>query len=58
VDQWCAPEWEETHNACRERRLMMQGVPHHQGSLTLDEYARKWVREFIYSFQRSNLHDF
>ncbi|XP_066392147.1 uncharacterized protein [Miscanthus floridulus] len=35
VDKWCSPEWSETHTACRERRLMMTGAPHHQGNLTL-----------------------
>jgi len=30
----------ETHNACRERRLMMLGVPHHQGSRSLSGYAQ------------------
>jgi hypothetical protein len=24
--------------------LMMQGAPHHQGNLTLNAYAAKWVR--------------
>ncbi|GJM84644.1 hypothetical protein PR202_ga00333 [Eleusine coracana subsp. coracana] len=35
-------QWEEQHNACREHRLMMQGAPHHQGSLTLSDYASRW----------------
>ncbi|XP_072148972.1 uncharacterized protein [Setaria viridis] len=42
VDKWCNPKWEETHNACRDRRLLMPGAPHHQGNLSLDEYAAKW----------------
>jgi hypothetical protein len=50
VDKWCAAEWEETHNAYRERRLMMLGAPHHQGNLILDGYAARWVvNSFIYS---------
>jgi hypothetical protein len=44
VDKWCSVGWLEKHNAYRERRLMMQGAPHHQGNLTLNAYAAKWVR--------------
>ncbi|KAK3125237.1 hypothetical protein QOZ80_7BG0602150 [Eleusine coracana subsp. coracana] len=40
--KWVDPQWEEQHNAYRERRLMMQGAPHHQGSLTHSEYASRW----------------
>jgi len=47
VDKWCDLDWEEMHNACREQRLMMPGAPHHQGRLSLDEDAARWVREFI-----------
>jgi hypothetical protein len=36
--------------ARRERCLMMTGVPHYQGNLTLNQYAQRWVREFIYLF--------
>jgi hypothetical protein len=50
VDKWCGPEWAETHNAARERRLMMPGVPHHQGSRILTAYGQAWVREFISLF--------
>ncbi|KAK3124641.1 hypothetical protein QOZ80_7BG0589810 [Eleusine coracana subsp. coracana] len=42
VAKWVDPQWEEQHNACWERRLMMQGAPHHKGSLTLSEYASRW----------------
>ncbi|GJN28718.1 hypothetical protein PR202_gb16875 [Eleusine coracana subsp. coracana] len=42
VAKWVDPQWEEQRNACRERRLMMQGTPHHQGSLTLSKYASRW----------------
>ena len=58
MDKWCSPEWSETHAACRERHLMMTGAPHHQGNLTLAEYAERWVRDFIYVFQRLLLHSF
>jgi hypothetical protein len=27
VDRWCSAEWDEAHNASRERRMMMQGPP-------------------------------
>ena len=50
VDRWCDPTWEENHNACRERRLLMPGAPHHQGNLNLSEYVTRWVREFISLF--------
>jgi hypothetical protein len=29
VDRWCSPEWDEAHNASRERRMMMEGPSHH-----------------------------
>ncbi|TVU48953.1 hypothetical protein EJB05_00239, partial [Eragrostis curvula] len=42
VDKWCAENWAATHEACRQRRLLMQGPSHHQGSLSLNEYAAKY----------------
>ncbi|TVU01194.1 hypothetical protein EJB05_53353 [Eragrostis curvula] len=43
VDRWCAEDWVERHEACRQRRLMMQGASHHQGSLSLSEYAARYA---------------
>ncbi|TVU13163.1 hypothetical protein EJB05_40695, partial [Eragrostis curvula] len=41
--RWCDPEWwEQTHKAARERRLKMAGPAHHQGSQSLNQYAKKW----------------
>ncbi|CAN6238247.1 unnamed protein product [Urochloa humidicola] len=42
VDKWCDAGWVEQHDICRQRRLMMPGASHHQGSLTLDEYSERW----------------
>ncbi|XP_021321590.1 uncharacterized protein LOC110437462 [Sorghum bicolor] len=42
VDRWFDPEWQEAHNQGRERRAMMQGPSHHQGSLSLDAWKAKW----------------
>ncbi|TVU49921.1 hypothetical protein EJB05_01263, partial [Eragrostis curvula] len=42
VDKWCAEDWAVRHEACRQRRLLMQGPSHHQGSLSLNEYAAKY----------------
>ncbi|TVU25444.1 hypothetical protein EJB05_27940, partial [Eragrostis curvula] len=42
VDKWCAEDWAARHEACRQRRLLMQGPSHHQGSLSLNEYAAKY----------------
>jgi hypothetical protein len=39
VDRGCSPEWDETHNASQERRLMMHGLSHHHGSRSLGKYA-------------------
>ena len=50
VERWCDPAWQENHNTCRERRLLMSGPTHHQGNLDLSEYAARWVREFISLF--------
>jgi hypothetical protein len=44
------PEWAEAHNAAQERRLLMPGVPHHQGSCSLTAYEQAWVLEFISLF--------
>ncbi|KAL5647207.1 hypothetical protein ACJX0J_041562, partial [Zea mays] len=42
VQRWCSAEWDEAHNASRERRLLMQGPSHHQGSRSLGKYAEAW----------------
>ncbi|TVU11636.1 hypothetical protein EJB05_45232, partial [Eragrostis curvula] len=42
VDKWCREDWEAMNEACRQRRLLMQGPAHHQGSLSLNEYAAKY----------------
>ena len=43
VDEWTGPEWQATHEAARERRLMMGGAAHHQGSVPLATYAARYV---------------
>ncbi|TVU25197.1 hypothetical protein EJB05_27685, partial [Eragrostis curvula] len=43
VDKWCAEDWAERHEACRQHRLLMQGASHHQGSLSLSEYAARYA---------------
>jgi hypothetical protein len=48
VDRWCSAEWDEAHNASRERRMMMQGPSHHQGSRSLGQYAEAWVCPLFY----------
>jgi hypothetical protein len=48
VERWCLLEWDEAHNASRERRLMMQGPSHHQGSRNLGKYAEAWVHTLFY----------
>jgi hypothetical protein len=45
VDKWFTPEWTEAYNAARQRRALMTGVPHHQGSRSLASYAEAWVLE-------------
>ena len=50
VDKWLDPEWIAQHKACRERRLQMIGVPHHQGNRSLNGYAQTWVRESIFYY--------
>ena len=40
----------ETHNAYRDRRLLMPRASHHQGSLGLDEYRENgYANSFLYS---------
>ena len=53
VDKWLSDEWAEMHIVRRECRLQMPGVPHHQGNLSLDAYAARWVRSTHY-FLNSN----
>jgi hypothetical protein len=48
MDRWCSPEWDEAHNAGRERHLMMQGPSHHQGSRSPSKYVEAWVHPLIY----------
>ena len=50
VDKWISEEWARQHTLCRERRLMMLGPAHHQGSLRLFEYKKTWVSSLISSF--------
>jgi hypothetical protein len=47
MDRWLAPEWAEAHEAARQRRLLMPGVPHHQGNRSLAGYAQAWVRVHV-----------
>ncbi|CAO2202356.1 unnamed protein product [Urochloa humidicola] len=42
VAKWFTPEWQEKHNAGRERRLLMRGPSHHQGSMSNEEYRARW----------------
>jgi hypothetical protein len=39
VDLWFAPDWEAKHLERRERRLKMEGPPHHQGPLNMSPPA-------------------
>jgi len=50
VDKWISEDWARQHALCRERRLMMPGPAHHQGSLSLGEYKNTWVSSLISSF--------
>jgi hypothetical protein len=47
VDRWLAPEWAEAHKAAQQRRLLMPGVPHHQGNRNLVGYAQAWVHVHV-----------
>ena len=50
VDKWISEDWARQHALCRERRLMMPGPAHHQGSLSLGEYKKTWVSSLISPF--------
>ena len=50
VDKWISEDWARQHALCRERRLMMPGPAHHQGSRSLTEYKETWVSSLIFSF--------
>jgi len=42
VNKWMGEEWARQHSLCWERRLMMPGAAHHQGSRSLPEYQEVW----------------
>ena len=48
VERWFTEEYLKMHRDARDRRLLMQGPAHHQGSRNLAGYKQAWVREFIY----------
>ena len=48
VDKWFTEEYQRTHEEARERRSMMTGPAHHQGSRSLAEYKQLWVRGFCF----------
>ena len=43
VNEWCSKEWLAVHNAAKDKRAQMEGVPHHQGSSNLYQFGRNWV---------------
>jgi hypothetical protein len=51
VDKWFTEEYQQAHDAARERRLMMEGPSHHQGQRSLPEYKELWVRGFLIDFE-------
>jgi hypothetical protein len=50
VDKWFTEEYQQAHDAARERCLMMEGPSHHQGQRSLPEYKALWVRGFFDRF--------
>jgi hypothetical protein len=50
VDKWFMEEYQQVHDAARERCLMMEGPTHHQGQQSLPEYKELWVRGFFNRF--------
>jgi hypothetical protein len=48
VNKWFEPDWEAKHLEHRQRRLKMAGPAHHQGSINLREFGRRWVSLFIF----------
>ena len=47
MDKWFTEEWQKVHDDARDRRLVMQGPSHHQGSRSLAEYKELWVSAFL-----------
>jgi len=50
VNKWISEDWARQHALCREHRLMMSGLAHHQVSRNLAEYKETWVSSLISSF--------
>jgi hypothetical protein len=46
VDKWLTEEFVAAHSDASTRRRMMGGPAHHQGSIPLAEYQRRWVCSF------------
>jgi hypothetical protein len=49
MDRWLSEDWADKHNTRRDCHLQMGGAPHHQGNLSLDAYAERWVMIFVFS---------
>jgi hypothetical protein len=43
ASEWLSEDWAAQHQEARDRRMMMQGVSHHQGSRNLAGYAQAYV---------------
>jgi len=43
VDKWLDVDWQKAHQEKSEHRMMMPGVPHHQGSASLSKYKKAYV---------------
>ena len=43
--RWCNTEWREASFGARERRLLMGGPAHHQGSSSMACYKKHLVRQ-------------
>lgn len=54
VDKWLSDDFAAQHDAYRERRLQMPGVPHHQGNRNLAGYAQAYVRQLNFYSNSNN----
>ncbi|CAN6294947.1 unnamed protein product, partial [Urochloa humidicola] len=42
VDKWFSEGWVAKHKDGQQRRALMPGVPHHQGSRNIKQFSKKW----------------
>jgi len=43
VDMWDSPQWRKKHDIGKAKRAVIEGGTHHQGSVNLKGFAKRYV---------------